>query len=147
MKRFCHGRSLNSDPASGPAVTGKVSMNAITLAAGESPGLSQGCGPDEGGRRPIEVRLIVFRCGPASPIWLPSYQFFWLADDPTLFSIAAGGPQFWTLEICKTPPGPVFILAGPYYNTMSAFGGKADMPKNAIDVAIGGKADMRCCTA
>src|SRR5215475_7469398 len=76
MKRFCHGRSLNSDPASGPAVTGKVSMNAITLAAGESPGLSQGCGPDDGGSRPIEVRLIVFRCGPASPIWLPSYQFF-----------------------------------------------------------------------
>jgi hypothetical protein len=24
---------------------------------------------------------------------------------------------------------------------------KADMPKNAIDVAIGGKADMGCCTA
>jgi hypothetical protein len=24
---------------------------------------------------------------------------------------------------------------------------KADMPKNAIDVAIGGKADMTCCDA
>jgi len=24
---------------------------------------------------------------------------------------------------------------------------KADMPKNAIDVAFGGKADMPCCTA
>jgi len=24
---------------------------------------------------------------------------------------------------------------------------KADMPKDAIYVAIGGKADMRCCTA
>jgi hypothetical protein len=30
---------------------------------------------------------------------------------------------------------------------MSAFGGKADMTKNAINVAIGGKADMRFCTA
>jgi hypothetical protein len=30
---------------------------------------------------------------------------------------------------------------------ISAFGPKADMPKNAIDVAIGGKADMPFCTA
>jgi hypothetical protein len=30
---------------------------------------------------------------------------------------------------------------------MSAFGPKADMPKNAIDVAIGGKADMGWCNA
>ena len=27
------------------------------------------------------------------------------------------------------------------------FGSKADMPKNAIDVAIGGKADIPVCTA
>jgi hypothetical protein len=30
---------------------------------------------------------------------------------------------------------------------MSAFGLKADMPTNAIDVAIGGKADIAYCTA
>jgi len=30
---------------------------------------------------------------------------------------------------------------------MSALWPKADMPKNAIDVAIGGKADIACCSA
>src|SRR4029450_13670791 len=104
MKRICHGRSLNSDPASGPAVTGKVPRNAITLAAGESPALSQGCGPDDGGSRPIEVRLIVFRCGPASPIWLPSYQFFgWPMIQ--LFFLLPPAPRLGHQNFYKCPPG------------------------------------------
>jgi len=38
--------------------------------------------------------------------------------------------------ILRTPPRRAQI-----------FGAKLDIPKNAIDVAIGGKADMPCCTA
>src|SRR5262245_54826466 len=125
MKRFCHGRSLNSDPASGPAVTGKVSMNAITLAAGESPGLSQGCGPDDGGSRPIEVRLIVFRCGPASPIWLPSYQFFGWPMIQLFFLLPRRSAKFYIRNL-QMPPGPVSFLRGLTTTQCPLFSGKAD---------------------
>jgi hypothetical protein len=109
-------------------------MNAITLAAGESPGLSQGCGPDDGGSRPIEVRLIVFRCVPRAPFGA-ILSVFGLADDPTLFSITAA-LRVPTVPLFLTPPG------GSRQTAMLA-----RLRMFAFAVAIGGKADMGLCTA
>jgi hypothetical protein len=39
------------------------------------------------------------------------------------------------------------ILRTPHRRAQIAFRRKADMPTNAIDVAIGGKADMTYCNA